>query len=55
MPERKLDGQKLRMIHIRIPEEARRQLKIRAAELDKTMQDLVLELIQKELNKSKKK
>jgi len=40
---------KYRMIHIRLPGEVHKRLRIRAAEMDETIQDWVLESIQKEL------
>lgn len=43
-----------RMIHIRITEEMHKRLRIRAAELDITMQDVVTKAIAKELGKGKK-
>ena len=54
MPRKKKieDG---RMIHIRIPEDVHRLLRIRVAEDDTTMQDWVAALIERELKKRKAK
>jgi len=40
---------KPRMIHVRLPEDVHKRVRIRAAETDMTIQDWVLELIQREL------
>ena len=40
---------KPRMIHVRLPEEVHKKVRIRAAEMDVTIQDWVLEVIQREL------
>jgi len=37
------------MVHIRLPEELHKKVRIRAAETDKTIQDWVVEAIEKEL------
>lgn len=42
-----------RMIHIRLPEELHRQLRVRVAELDTTIQDWVAKLIETVLNRVK--
>lgn len=42
-----------RLIHIRLSEDVHRRLRIRAAELDTSIQKWVSELIEKELSKSK--
>ena len=54
MPRKKKfeDG---RMLHIRIPEDVHRLLRIRVAEDDTCMQDWVAELIEKTLKKGKAK
>ena len=38
-----------RMIHVRLPEDVHKKVRIRAAEMDTTIQDWVLEAIQREL------
>jgi len=40
---------KTRMVHVRLPEDVHKKLRIRAAESDKTIQDWVLEAIEREL------
>jgi len=40
---------KTRMIHVRLPEDMHKKLRIRAAETDVTIQDWVLKVIQREL------
>jgi len=40
---------KNRMIHVRLPENVHKKVRIRAAEMDATIQDWVLEAIQREL------
>ena len=40
---------KNRMIHVRLPENIHKKVRIRAAEMDATIQDWVLEAIQREL------
>ena len=37
------------MIHVRLPEDVHKKLRIRAAETDVTIQDWVLEVVQREL------
>ena len=44
---------KNRMIHIRLPEDLHKKVRIRAAETDKTIQDWVVETISKALNQRK--
>jgi len=44
---------KTRMIHVRIPEELHKRLRIRTAEKDTTIQDWVAMLIRNELDHSK--
>ena len=41
-----------RLIHIHLPEEVHKQLRIRVAELDTTMQDWVSALVKRELGVS---
>ncbi len=45
---------KTRMIHVRLPEEVHKKVRIRAAEMDVTIQDWVLEVIQRELARQDK-
>ena len=45
---------KTRMIHVRLPENVHRKVRIRAAEMDATIQDWVLEAIQRELTRQDK-
>lgn len=40
---------KPRMIHVRLPEDMHKKVRIRAAEMDMTIQDWVLKVIQREL------
>ena len=40
---------KTRMIHVRLPEDVHKKLRIRAAETDVTIQEWVFEAIQREL------
>jgi plasmid stability protein len=42
---------KIRMIHVRLPEETHKRLRVRVAELDTTIQDWVATLIQKVLDR----
>jgi len=42
---------KERMVHVRLPEELHKRLRIRAAENDSTLQDWVAEAIRKELDR----
>ena len=46
MPERNAE----RKIHIRMKEDLHRRLRIRCAELDTTLQDFVVELLDRELS-----
>ncbi len=43
-----------RMIHIRLPENLHKRLRIRAAETDQTIQDCVVQVLQAELNRQEK-
>jgi plasmid stability protein len=45
---------KNRMIHIRLPEDLHKRLRIRAAESDQTIQDWVVEALDTELNRQEK-
>jgi len=49
MTKKKWQGGNFRLIHIRLPEDVHKRLRIRAAELDTTMQDWVAAAIVKEL------
>jgi len=46
---------KTRMVHVRLPEETHKKVRIRAAEADQTIQDWVLQAIQRELKISASK
>jgi len=43
-----------RMIHIRLPEDLHKRLRIRAAETDQTIQDWVVKALQAELDRQEK-
>ncbi len=43
-----------RMIHVRLPEDLHKRVRIRAAETDQTIQDWVVEALQDELNQQEK-
>ncbi len=43
-----------RMIHIRLPEDLHKRIRIKAAETDQTIQDWVVEALQVELNRQEK-
>ncbi|MEQ4490369.1 MAG: toxin-antitoxin system HicB family antitoxin [Dehalococcoides mccartyi] len=45
----------IRMIHIRLPEDIHKKVRVRAAEADVTIQDWVLEAIQEHLKPSGEK
>jgi predicted HicB family RNase H-like nuclease len=51
MKKREKKSENERLIHIRLSEEVHKRLRIRAAELDITMQKLVEQMIEKELGK----
>jgi len=55
VPKKRADPQNQRKIHIRLSEEVHRRLRIRAAELDTTIQEWVAALIDKELSQRKKR
>ncbi len=42
---------KTRLIHVRLPEELHKKVRIRAAETDKTIQDWVVDAIKNELGR----
>jgi plasmid stability protein len=54
MENRNSKETKTRMIHVRLPEDVHKRLRIRVAEMDKTIQDWVLEALQKELDRQTK-
>lgn len=43
-----------RMIHIRLPEDLHKRIRVKAAETDQTIQDWVVEALQAELNRQQK-
>ena len=43
---------KTRMVHVRLPEDMHKKVRIKAAETDQTIQDWVLKAIQRELKSS---
>jgi len=43
-----------RMIHVRLPEDVHRKVRVRTAEMDTTIQDWVLRAIQRELARQDK-
>jgi len=45
------EERKKRMIHIRLPEDTHKRLRVRVAELDTTIQDWVSSLVQKVLKR----
>lgn len=51
MEKREKKSENERLMHIRVSEEVHKRLRIRAAELDITMQKLVEQMIEKELGK----
>lgn len=51
MPDEGTSEKAVRMIHIRLPEDVHKRLRIRVAELDTTIQDWVSSLIRKVLNR----
>ncbi len=44
----------IRMVHVRLSEDTHKRLRIRAAESDTTLQDLVAQTIQNELERQEK-
>ena len=46
---------KTRMLHVRLPEELHKKVRIRAAEADKTIQDWVVESIKSRLEQQAKR
>jgi predicted HicB family RNase H-like nuclease len=55
METRKPKQAKERMIHVRLPEAMHKNVRIRAAETDQTIQDWVFEAIKRELERQNKK
>lgn len=55
MPKKRANPQNQRKIHIRLSEEVHKRLRIRAAELDTTIQDWVSATIVKELDRQEKR
>ncbi len=53
MKRREKVNQNERLLHIRVSEELHKRLRIRAAELDTTMQKVVEQIIEKEFGKKK--
>ncbi len=53
MKKREKKAENERLIHIRVSEEVHKRLRIRAAELDTTMQQVVEQIIEKEFGKKK--
>ena len=51
MKDSSLKRSKARMVHVRLTEEVHKRLRIRAAESDMTLQDLVAIAIKKELDR----
>ena len=51
MKKREKKSENERLMHIRLSEEVHKRLRIRAAELDITMQKLVEQMIERELGK----
>jgi len=51
--EKESKGEGVRLLHIRVSAEIHKRLRIRAAELDTTMQKVVEQIIEKELGKKK--
>lgn len=54
MKKGNLNETKNRMIHIRLPEDLHKRVRIRAAETDQTIQDWVVAVLQKEINRQNK-
>jgi predicted HicB family RNase H-like nuclease len=51
MKKENLNETKNRMIHIRLPEELHKRVRIRAAETDQTIQDWVVAALQREVDR----
>jgi plasmid stability protein len=55
MKKENLNDIKNRMIHVRLPEDLHKRLRIRAAETDQTIQDWVVAALQKEIDRQSRK
>ena len=55
MPKKNNDKRDGRMIHVRLPEEVHKRLRIKVAELDTTIQDWVAAALTKELERQEKR
>jgi len=55
MKKENLNEIKNRMIHVRLPEDLHKRLRIRAAETDQTIQDWVVAALQKEIDRQSRK
>ena len=55
MKKENLNETKNRMIHIRLPEDLHKHVRIRAAETDQTIQDWVVAALQKEIGRQNRK
>jgi len=55
MKKENLNETKNRMIHVRLPEDLHKRLRIRAAETDQTIQDWVVAALQKEIDRQIRK
>jgi len=51
MKKENLNEMKNRMIHIRLPEDLHKRVRIRAAETDQTIQEWVVAALQKEIDR----
>lgn len=55
MKKENLNETKNRMIHIRLPEDLHKRVRIRAAETDQTIQDWVVAALEKEVDRQNRK
>jgi len=55
MKQGNLNEIKNRMVHIRLPEDLHKRVRIRAAETDQTIQDWVVAALQKEIDRQNRK
>ena len=53
MKKKESKGEGARLLHIRVSEEIHKRLRIRAAELDTSMQNVIEQMIERELGKKK--
>ena len=51
MKDKNTEETKTRMIHIRLPKELHKKVRVRAAETDKTIQDWMVEIIRNEIDR----